>query len=395
MEQLDLYELMEEDQHDPEIQYKLGLCYLHGYGTQKDPAQAEIWLKRAAEQGHSEAAALLGEATREEIGDAITPETLPQWCLRAEDGDMDAQYRVACYYLQLDEKAHSREIDHYLKEAADQGHGQACLVLGRQLLGNQPEEAALYLNRACECNLSQAAELLSSCYYCGMGVEKDPEKAEQLLLRASQWGDAEANFRIALRYALGKQIPANQVKAMAFLAKAQQFGMENARQRFDAQVESFRQAEQARLERQRRLEEERIRAEQEAQRRRVLEQEEAARKAAQAQAAKEQWIKEHYAPLKAAVAENRKLLSLVKLRNAAAYAPWCGVGCGILAFWLAKCMQTPQIQAVLLGVGFGLVGVVLGLLVKKKIKPLDPRALQQQLDQAENQLTQWEKEGRV
>lgn len=396
MEQLDLYALMEEDQHDPQIQYKLGVCYLHGFGTPKDPAQAEIWLKRAAEQGHSEAAALLGEASREETGEAITPDTLPRWCLRAEDGDMEAQYAVACYYMQQDARTHSREIDHYLKEAAQQGHGNACLLLGRQLLEAEAcEEAVLYLNRACECNLSQAAELLSSCCYNGTGVEKDPEKAEQLLQRAGDWGDAEANFRIALRYAQGKDIPANQVKAMAFLAKAQLSGMENAQQRFDAQLEAYRQAEEAKQERLRRQEEERIRTEQQARLRRQQQEEAAAQKAREEKLAREKWEKQHVQPLKAAVQTGQEALALAKLKNCLRPHPITGLLAGLGVFWLARVLHATQTQAMLLGIGFAIAAAAILTAIGKKIKPVDTRTLEREVAHAQAQLDQWEKEGRA
>jgi len=55
MSQLNLYDLLEEDQHDSEIQYQLGLCYLYGYGIEPDQQEAMHWLQLAAEQGHSNA----------------------------------------------------------------------------------------------------------------------------------------------------------------------------------------------------------------------------------------------------------------------------------------------------------------------------------------------------
>ena len=44
---------------DPRQQFKLGVRYLTGDGVEKDEAQAKILLKKAADQGHSDAAAKL------------------------------------------------------------------------------------------------------------------------------------------------------------------------------------------------------------------------------------------------------------------------------------------------------------------------------------------------
>ncbi len=54
-------ELLESDQSDPEIQYQLGLCYLRGLGVAQDGAQAEAWLRRAADQGHPMACLVLAK----------------------------------------------------------------------------------------------------------------------------------------------------------------------------------------------------------------------------------------------------------------------------------------------------------------------------------------------
>ena len=62
------YDLMEENTDDASIQYEIGLCYLNGDGTEKDTAEAEKWLTRAANQGHEQAKALL------ESGNHGTPE---------------------------------------------------------------------------------------------------------------------------------------------------------------------------------------------------------------------------------------------------------------------------------------------------------------------------------
>ena len=62
------YDLMEENTDDAGIQYEIGLCYLNGDGTEKDTAEAEKWLTRAANQGHEQAKALL------ESGNHDTPE---------------------------------------------------------------------------------------------------------------------------------------------------------------------------------------------------------------------------------------------------------------------------------------------------------------------------------
>ena len=44
---------------DPETQYCLGFCYENGIGVPEDKAEAVNWYRKAAEQGHKEAAEAL------------------------------------------------------------------------------------------------------------------------------------------------------------------------------------------------------------------------------------------------------------------------------------------------------------------------------------------------
>ena len=129
-------ELLESDQNDPEIQYQIGLCYQNGQGVEQNGVQALQWLRRAAEQNHKEAQALLErtEGGSKSQAKAVTEDTLPDWCLAAEEGDPEAQYQVAMYFAQNPFPGSPAEVRRYLELASDQGHGKACLSLAWELL---------------------------------------------------------------------------------------------------------------------------------------------------------------------------------------------------------------------------------------------------------------------
>lgn len=42
-------------QGEPEAQYYLGICYSDGTGVPRDAAEAALWWRRAADNGHREA----------------------------------------------------------------------------------------------------------------------------------------------------------------------------------------------------------------------------------------------------------------------------------------------------------------------------------------------------
>ncbi len=83
----DIQELIAKaEQGDPDAQYELGICYLHGEGVERNEEEAVKWLTEAAEQGH-----------------------------------VDAQYELGIYYTYVDYE----EAAKWLTEAAEQGHVDA------------------------------------------------------------------------------------------------------------------------------------------------------------------------------------------------------------------------------------------------------------------------------
>ena len=284
-------DLLEADQNDPQVAYALGLCYLRGEGTEQDGAKAEQWLRRAAEQGHPEAQALLSSCrSAAPQREAVTEETLPDWCAAAEDGDPEAQYQVAQYFQQSQLPGTEDDVARYLSMAVAQGHPRACLMLGLQLLPEHPEEALRHLRNAADCGLAEAMEQLGECYAQGLGVAPDPVQAEHWFCAKAQQGDGEAMLALARRYKLGNGVPRSLGRALSWLKRAQLAGVTDAQDRYYAE-ERAKQAEEeaakrAREEEERAQEEARaaqLRAQQEAEEARIRAQQEAEEAQARAQ----------------------------------------------------------------------------------------------------------------
>jgi TPR repeat protein len=49
-----------KEEKDPNAQYIIGEMYDNGFGVKEDHAEAAIWFRKAAEQGHSEAQFVIG-----------------------------------------------------------------------------------------------------------------------------------------------------------------------------------------------------------------------------------------------------------------------------------------------------------------------------------------------
>ena len=259
------YDLLEADENDAEAQYQIGLCYLNGDGTDKDTQKAETYFRRASELGHAAAAEMLEKDSIADQSPNTEDVSLPELCLRAEEGDADAQYAAAMQFLEDNQS----EAQRYLKMAAEQGHSMACYQLARTMLPDtldygcavheeQPtyQEAVTLLKNAVDCSCAPAAELLARCYLYGLGVAHDREQAEKNFERAVRFSTpeqaAEQMLRLALRYAEGEDIDKSLGKAFSWVRKAEQIGMTDARAQFNERLAQYEQKKKERAEQERR-----------------------------------------------------------------------------------------------------------------------------------------------
>ncbi len=84
------------EQGHSDAQYSLGLCYAAGKGVTKSFIEAAKWHLKAAEQGNPKAQYALGEYNREGYGGAKNFVQACKWYrLAAEQGDADARYENA------------------------------------------------------------------------------------------------------------------------------------------------------------------------------------------------------------------------------------------------------------------------------------------------------------
>lgn len=233
LEELEYLDLLEEDQSLPEVQYQVGLCYLEGRGVQANEQRARAWMQEAANQGYEPAIQALRKA---EAAEAINENNLAQWCARAEQGSGEAMYQVALYLMQHSIPGTEKDAQRYMEGAAEQGQGDACLILGKGMLEKGSfEKAVKYLTRAAECSVRQAMKLLGECCAEGKGVPKDPARAEAWFVRAAEQGqgDARCMMELALRYKHGRGVEPSFVKALSWKQRAQDAGLEDASRLFE------------------------------------------------------------------------------------------------------------------------------------------------------------------
>ena len=169
--------------------------YDAGKGVPQDGAQAALWERTAAEQGHVYAQANLSFRcySASDLAGAF------EWCQRAADGDLAwAQYNLGLMYQKGEGVAPSEaEAAHWYRLAASQGFADAqqrladLYYLG-QGIPRSYAQAALWYRRAAEQGSARAQFQLGYLYDVGLGIEHDYAQYRYWTRMAAEQGHEDA-----------------------------------------------------------------------------------------------------------------------------------------------------------------------------------------------------------
>ncbi|MEI6706775.1 MAG: GIY-YIG nuclease family protein [Methylococcales bacterium] len=174
--------LLAKSSNVPSAQFKLGLMYQLGKGTNRDYKEAIEWYKKAANQGHIDAQINLARMFYDFSWITKNYTEASQWFTKAsEQGNVDAYY--------------------YLGKMYQHGHGV------KQDLKNSGN----FYDKALENGDDEMKRKVIDVYYnlgnmCqhGNGVEIDLDKAENFYIKAIESGDGEMKRKV-IRACLNKQ----------------------------------------------------------------------------------------------------------------------------------------------------------------------------------------------
>mgnify|MGYP004528362093 FL=1 len=144
----------------------------------------------------------------------LDEETLRQYTLMAERGNVDAQYNLGeCYYSGNGTKKDINEAIRWYMSAANQGHSDAQFRLGECYntgigVTVNGSEAAKWYKMAAEQGHPEGQCKLGDCYYYGNGVNKNDDEAEKWYKMAANRGndDAKKQLEIAFAYITIKRV---------------------------------------------------------------------------------------------------------------------------------------------------------------------------------------------
>ena len=207
------------EQGDAEAQYQVYNAYENGNGVEKNEALANEWCKKAADNGHIIAAALVG--FHEMIFGKET-EAVKYWEVAAKGGHLKAATDLANLYLEGSDdvpvnKARAIEL---LNDAANAGFAEAqnslgiCYMTGNGVPEN-PAEAVKWFEKAAVQDEEFGMKNLAVCLRNGNGVVTDKAKAAEWFERAAAKGNIQSKSCLADMYTEGEGVLVNYQKAEA------------------------------------------------------------------------------------------------------------------------------------------------------------------------------------
>lgn len=205
----------------PWARIECGICYFHGFGTQKDFTKSfEMFNVEATASGDPLAQMYMGWFMSGKCGFPRRDELAAEWFRKsAEQGDVSGKtmYGIVLLYGQGITK-NPKEAIKYLSAGVDGGNARAMAVLGHAYysgngVAKDLKEAVRLYRRAADKLDPFGCINLGLLYLNGDGVIKDVEEALKLFKIASADGNVEAKKNLAYIYHYGNGVEIDLPKA--------------------------------------------------------------------------------------------------------------------------------------------------------------------------------------
>lgn len=208
---------------------ELASCCREGVGMERNPAQAEVWLKQLASKGNARATRMLEEWAKP-VGPVIPVEPKPAET-KPESNAPSVNTAAQIREIPADEiKAAVRKEEPVYEVPAASKSAEALFREGKRLFMAKDDAGAytMFL-QAAEMGLAEAQYEVGECYAHKRGVEENPAEATAWYRRAAEQGNRDAQFRLGLHYYFGYGVAKNPEEAKKWLSLAAAQGITTAR----------------------------------------------------------------------------------------------------------------------------------------------------------------------
>jgi TPR repeat protein len=177
---------------DPLAQFETGVCYVHGLGTDADPAKGADYYRRSAGQTNYVAMKSLGYLLMNGLGVKKDLDEAKYWSARA---------------------------------AIEGGNARAMYNLGVLCCTNFPDsnsmtEAFRWFKKSADLGDPLAAYELCTFYYHGWGVESNLDNYHLWRFKSANLGDTQAQYELGAAYRTGDGVPQDTNAALDWYDKA-------------------------------------------------------------------------------------------------------------------------------------------------------------------------------
>lgn len=224
------------EQGHMDAQCDLGYCYINGKGVSKDEKEAVKWYQKAADQGNMDAQCNLGYCYFHGKGVSKDEAEGIKWYRKAaEQGHADAQNWLGDYYYSdgWGNSEDDAEAARWYRMAAEQGHAAAqwslgcCYITGSGVSVNHTE-AFRWFCKAAEQGHAHAQLSLGACYDKGWGVDSDATEAVRWYRKSAEQECADAQYYLGSCYSNGWGVAQDEAEAVKWYRKAAKQGDEYA-----------------------------------------------------------------------------------------------------------------------------------------------------------------------
>lgn len=214
------------DQGFVKANHNLGICYLHGYGTDVNHDLMRKCFMKAADENYPPSISTLGEIYQKGIGVEQNLTTaykyyekaaasqdkhsllqlkriknIAKYWDSAHRGNPEAQFELAVCYDRGDGIGKDSNIaEQWFLKSAEQGNANAQYAMAQKLRSRSEknkenaEAVASWLEKAERSGHVRAGVELGICYYSGTGVKEDYDKSVELWEKAAKANNADAMY---------------------------------------------------------------------------------------------------------------------------------------------------------------------------------------------------------
>lgn len=215
--------------NDSRAQYEIALMYQEGKGVAQDKPQALYWLRKAANQGYTQAQYALGQILSQKP--SSWEESLRWLALAAQQGHAQAGYILAALMARQPSPEHAKEawrwLYHGMRNADAKSLYNLAVILRTGKLGLKKTEkhTLKWLTMAANQHITFAQNDAGVSYIL---QHENIKKSLAWLTQAANAGDMLAQFNLGLLFARGEGITPNDEKALHWWTMAEKNGSTKA-----------------------------------------------------------------------------------------------------------------------------------------------------------------------